>query len=522
MLATQNSVTSLPSFGEQGNDHGFVFKRVVARSISRKRKATDTPSVPNDSTANSTTNNDKQTTTQNILDNPTTSTTKAGPGKPTADNSPASNSSQNNNTGDDGYISSPEVARRSKTRVLSENDGPMILGNNACENKITKNLVFRTPLKSKKSNVATTLLNKNKSSVIKEMHVPLAKVQATPLIKATKRKGTPMASRASKNGRQSVLPGHPLGKNKRQPSVAGSKRRRSTFGIRGKRASSIGSGFSVHPHESVSMSDFYRHISPELPEPVRLRQLLTWCSRRLDLHTLIPGKPVHPIAQSVIDDMQRSLESGKVYLSWYRRTIDHDVIKSNQPQKQQAHPLNVKNTEKRAHLLKHIAELKQEYAKWKALLSKAGNDHVRSIDTLPNEVKKTNLNIALPDDYKIPLSAELRNKCLESVDFDTKSALEKATQIQKSGDEVCAELVKDTEVWIDTIGYQVHKDIQEQKKSLLLVKQVSRELSTAYERRSLKAATSMQTRSDVIKSDAHDLLRAFATAKSKPISKTFP
>lgn len=34
------------------------------------------------------------------------------------------------------------------------------------------------------------------------------------------------------------------------------------------------------PHDEVDSSEFYKHIEPGLPEPRRMRQLLTWCGTR--------------------------------------------------------------------------------------------------------------------------------------------------------------------------------------------------------------------------------------------------
>ena len=82
----------------------------------------------------------------------------------------------------------------------------------------------------------------------------------------------------------------------------GKGNRRSSLGLRGRRASSlIDSGNSngectqrwhlesrqaliatlALPHSEVEVSDFYKHIESEgLPEPRRMRQLLTWCATR--------------------------------------------------------------------------------------------------------------------------------------------------------------------------------------------------------------------------------------------------
>jgi kinetochore protein Mis13/DSN1 len=34
------------------------------------------------------------------------------------------------------------------------------------------------------------------------------------------------------------------------------------------------------PHDEVDSSEFYKHVESGLPEPRRMRQLLTWCGTR--------------------------------------------------------------------------------------------------------------------------------------------------------------------------------------------------------------------------------------------------
>ena len=96
-------------------------------------------------------------------------------------------------------------------------------------------------------------------------------------------------------------------RNKEMRKTSAETRRRSSSGMRGRRASSlIDSGFSngeIHrletiaidfethgflavPHNEVMVSDFYKHISQDLPEPRRMKQLLTWCGARA-----LPEKP---------------------------------------------------------------------------------------------------------------------------------------------------------------------------------------------------------------------------------------
>jgi len=62
----------------------------------------------------------------------------------------------------------------------------------------------------------------------------------------------------------------------------GNGTRRSSLGLRGRRASSlIENGHSAIPHREVETSEFYKHIEAEgLSEPRRMKQLLTWTAER--------------------------------------------------------------------------------------------------------------------------------------------------------------------------------------------------------------------------------------------------
>lgn len=85
-----------------------------------------------------------------------------------------------------------------------------------------------------------------------------------------------------------------------------SSHRRSSTGMRGRRASSLidsgasngeqsdiertairvvqkltrGVSVTAVPHTDVELADFYKHIEQSLPEPRRMKQLLTWCGTR--------------------------------------------------------------------------------------------------------------------------------------------------------------------------------------------------------------------------------------------------
>ena len=80
-----------------------------------------------------------------------------------------------------------------------------------------------------------------------------------------------------------------INRNKDFRKKGGSSQRRSSLGMRGRRASSlIENGHSAIPHKEVDASEFYKHIEEGMLEPRRMRQLLTWCGERA-----LSDKPPH-------------------------------------------------------------------------------------------------------------------------------------------------------------------------------------------------------------------------------------
>lgn len=82
----------------------------------------------------------------------------------------------------------------------------------------------------------------------------------------------------------------PIINRNRELRRGGGGARRSSLGMRGRRASSlIENGHSAIPHREVDPAEFYKHIEAEsLLEPRRMRQLLTWCGERA-----LSDKPPH-------------------------------------------------------------------------------------------------------------------------------------------------------------------------------------------------------------------------------------
>ena len=96
-------------------------------------------------------------------------------------------------------------------------------------------------------------------------------------------------------------------RNKEMRKTSGDGHRRSSSGIRGKRASSLidaGTSNAV-PHSEVNTMEFYKHISQDLTEPRRMRQLLVWCGNRA-----LPPKP----SGGLTPDESQARHAGKEYV----------------------------------------------------------------------------------------------------------------------------------------------------------------------------------------------------------------
>ncbi|KAF2466050.1 uncharacterized protein BDR25DRAFT_306272 [Lindgomyces ingoldianus] len=154
-------------------------------------------------------------------------------------------------------------------------------------------------------------------------------------------------------------------KDMRKGSKGG--RRRSSTGLRGRRASSlIDSGLSnALPHSEVEIREFYKYIEQSLPEPRRMKQLLTWCGSRA-----LPEKPsgdvkdvnaimaARAIQQELIDDFANKPELS----DWFSREDSTPLAVVKKPNLQ-----NLKNQATLQDLEEEIKRLEEEKAAWEAL-----------------------------------------------------------------------------------------------------------------------------------------------------------
>ncbi|EEP75331.1 predicted protein [Uncinocarpus reesii 1704] len=146
-------------------------------------------------------------------------------------------------------------------------------------------------------------------------------------------------------------------RNKDMRQERGRGKRRSSFGMRGRRASSlIDSGASnALPHDKVDTADFYKHIeSEDLSEPRRMRQLLTWCATRA-----IGEKPsgsrsedesAKLAARVIQEEILKELSNRSELSDWSNReeTASPAVVVKK------PNPKNIQNAEKIKELEEHI------------------------------------------------------------------------------------------------------------------------------------------------------------------------
>jgi kinetochore protein Mis13/DSN1 len=127
------------------------------------------------------------------------------------------------------------------------------------------------------------------------------------------------------------------------------------------------------PHADVAIPDFYKHIEQSLPEPRRMKQLLTWCGTRAlpekahggtgDANEMLAKDSARHISEELLKDFANKAELS----DWFSREDgpeqdDASVIKKPNPR-------NVRNAEKLKELEEEIQRLQEEKQSWEGLLS---------------------------------------------------------------------------------------------------------------------------------------------------------
>ncbi|KAL9582312.1 MAG: hypothetical protein Q9212_003370, partial [Teloschistes hypoglaucus] len=149
-------------------------------------------------------------------------------------------------------------------------------------------------------------------------------------------------------------------RNKEMRKGAQNGSRRSSLGMRGRRASSlIDSGKSdALPHDEVETAEYYKHIESSLTEPRRMKQLLTWCGTRALGEKPSTSRDDFSARQAAREIQQQLLKdfSSKSELSdWFNRKDT-----TPPPQRPKPNPKNVSNEKKIKDLEQQLARLDEK------------------------------------------------------------------------------------------------------------------------------------------------------------------
>lgn len=196
-------------------------------------------------------------------------------------------------------------------------------------------------------------------------------------------------------------------RNKEMRTAAKSEKgnRRSSLGMRGRRASSlIDSGASnALPHKEVNTADFYKHIGPDLPEPRRMRQLLIWCATRAmgdkPSGSRSEDESARLAARVIQEELLKDFSTNSDLSNWFgREDSAPPAVVVKKP-----HPKNVQNAEKIKELEEQIQRLQRERHSMNALLRPPSIPRIKPPIPKPDEPSQ-------PDSAQPPRPSETNTK----------------------------------------------------------------------------------------------------------------
>ncbi|KAI5206072.1 hypothetical protein E4T39_02730 [Aureobasidium subglaciale] len=124
------------------------------------------------------------------------------------------------------------------------------------------------------------------------------------------------------------------------------------------------------PHSQVETNEFYKHISQDLVEPKRMRQLLLWCGHRALPEKSVGGQmdaaetaAMHA-ARVIQEELLNEFSSRNNLSYWYDREDTAPTVLVKKP-----NPRNIQNAEKLQQLEVELARLQVEKRAWDDLLS---------------------------------------------------------------------------------------------------------------------------------------------------------
>lgn len=84
--------------------------------------------------------------------------------------------------------------------------------------------------------------------------------------------------------------------------------------------------YFLDPPSKVPNRRLHEHILPDLPGPIRLKQLIVWS---LYLATKNKGSRLDPDLFKAVDELSQDLKNNKISLSWYQRASNFAIPSSS-------------------------------------------------------------------------------------------------------------------------------------------------------------------------------------------------
>ncbi|KAK6007433.1 hypothetical protein QM012_004247 [Aureobasidium pullulans] len=180
------------------------------------------------------------------------------------------------------------------------------------------------------------------------------------------------------------------------------------------------------PHSQVETNEFYKHISQDLVEPKRMRQLLLWCG-----HRALPEKSgggqmdaaetaaMHA-ARVIQEELLNEFSSRNNLSYWYDREDTAPTVLVKKP-----NPRNIQNAEKLQQLEAELARLQEEKRSWDVLLSSTAPPKPSAADTDAQASSQPQLDISPPaiNPALLDLSqADLLQTLLSGISLDSSSS----------------------------------------------------------------------------------------------------
>ncbi|KAF3201623.1 hypothetical protein TWF106_002785 [Orbilia oligospora] len=246
----------------------------------------------------------------------------------------------------------PQIKPKSRSRTKNiENEKPLPTpsARPPATTRKTKAQVLETPgrnapkvRRSPRNAASEEELSKEEDEVgrDKPLKVPLAAIEDTPLVR-------------KKNKEMREAKGH----------------RRSSLGLRGRRASSLSNGFIAAPHPDVLPDDFYKHLDPEMIETQRMQQLLAWCSKCALSEKRARGRDAQSNARAA------DLTEKKLNVNWWDASEETEST-ADIPKK--PNPKNEDHKRKIEALEKQLEQLNWEKKAWSEICEKAPEKIPRS------------------------------------------------------------------------------------------------------------------------------------------------